>query len=88
MSAVCGAWRHMNASMSTSPRRSASFQAVSASSGLRVYGFSQSTCLPAASARIVHSWWSAFGSAITTASSSGSPRSASYESWTRSMPCS
>ena len=32
--------------------------------GCRVNGFSTSTCLPAASARIVHSKWSAFGSAM------------------------
>jgi 4-aminobutyrate aminotransferase len=32
------------------------------SAGLREYGFSQRTCLPAASARIVHSWWRPCGS--------------------------
>ena len=51
----------MNASMSTSPERSASPYASSTSAGPRLYGFSQRTCFPAASARTVHSWWSPLG---------------------------
>ena len=51
---ACAWWRHMNASASTSPARSAASKAASASSGRRVSGFSQSTCLPASSARIDH----------------------------------
>ena len=36
----------MNASMSTSPAASAASKASSTSAGVRVYGFSQRTCLP------------------------------------------
>ncbi len=59
--AVCGWWRYMNASVSTRPLASAAANASSTSAALREYGFSQSTCLPAASARIVHSWCMPFG---------------------------
>ena len=59
---ACGWWRHMNASWSTRPAASAASQAISTSSACRVYGFSQRTCLPAASAVIVQGWWSEFGS--------------------------
>ncbi len=52
----------MNASVSTSPAPAAASNASSTSAGWREYGFSQRTCLPAASARIVHSWCMPFGS--------------------------
>ena len=41
--------------------RSAASNASSASSGLRVSGFSQRTCFPAARARTDHSTWREFG---------------------------
>ena len=59
---ACAWWRHMNASASTRPLRSAASKAASASSGRRVSGFSQSTCLPASSARIDHGTCSELGS--------------------------
>ena len=52
----------MNASMSTRPAASAASNASSTSAGMRVYGFSQRTCFPAASALSVHSWCMPFGS--------------------------
>ena len=58
---ACGWWRHMNASASTRPARSAASNAACASSGRRVSGFSHSTCLPASSARIDHGTCSEFG---------------------------
>ncbi len=54
-SCVCGWCRHMNASESTSPSRSATSNASSTSSGCGDSGFSQSTCLPASRARMLHS---------------------------------
>ncbi len=48
-----------------------------ASPSLAAMGFSHRTCLPASSARIVHSQCSALGSGSYTASSSGSATSAS-----------
>ena len=51
--AVWRVCRHMNASMSTRPARSAASNASTTSSGCREYGFSHRTCLPAASAVIV-----------------------------------
>ena len=62
MRSACGWWRHMNASWRTRPAASAASQATATSSGCRVYGFSHSTCLPAASAAIVHVWCIEFGS--------------------------
>ncbi len=51
----------MNASISRRPVRSATSKASSTSAARRDIGFSQSTCLPASSARIDHSQWSEFG---------------------------
>jgi len=52
---VCGWWRHIRASMQTSPCRSATSKDGLDQLGFPLIGFSQSTCLPASSARIVHS---------------------------------
>ena len=60
--AACGWWRHMNASITITPARSAASQASSASAACREYGFSTSTCLPASIAFSVHSWCIPFGS--------------------------
>ena len=52
----------MKASDSSRPARSAASNAASISSGWRESGFSQSTCLPASTARIDHSQCIVFGS--------------------------
>ena len=52
-----GCSRYMNASMSFTPDRFAASIISAASSLLVASGFSQSTCLPAAAAAIVHSGW-------------------------------
>ena len=67
----------MKASLSSRPVRSAASNAVSTSSGCRVKGFSQRTCFPASSALIDHSTCIVFGNEMYTASTSGSPSSAS-----------
>ena len=54
----------MNASIRIRPARSAASNAPRASSGRRVSGFSQSTCLPASSARIDHGTCSELGSGM------------------------
>jgi hypothetical protein len=46
----------MKPSVRTSPAASAMSWAASTSAARVEYGFSASTCLPAASERIVHSW--------------------------------
>ena len=51
----------MNASMSSSPRSSASSNSSAASAEVIVSGFSQSTCLPASSPLRAHSRWSPLG---------------------------
>ena len=63
-SSVCGWKRHMNASISTRPARSAASNARSTCAGSRAIGFSHSTCLPASSARIDHSTCIEFGSGM------------------------
>ena len=60
--AVCGEWRHMNASMQSRSCASAVSKTASTSSGCALIGFSQSTCLPASSARLDHSQCNPFGS--------------------------
>ena len=67
----------MNASASTRSLRSAASNARSTSSGWRESGFSQSTCLPASSARTDHSTCSEFGSGMYTASTPGSASTSS-----------
>ena len=52
----------MNASMQIRRRDSAASNTASTSAGLELIGFSQSTCLPASSARIDHSQCIPFGS--------------------------
>ena len=52
----------MNASLSTRPALSAASKARSTSATERDIGFSQSTCLPASSARTDHSTCSELGS--------------------------
>ena len=52
----------MNASDRWRPARSAAANAASTSAWWRDIGFSQSTCLPASSARIDHSQCIVFGS--------------------------
>src|SRR5919206_355341 len=51
----------MKPSIRSRPARSAAAKRSSTSSGSVVSGFSQSTCLPASSARRVHSTWSEVG---------------------------
>ncbi len=62
---AASAWyRQWNASMATSPVRAATSATRRASSSLAVNGFSQSTCLPASSARIVHAAWMELGKGL------------------------
>ena len=74
---ICGLYRYMKASLSTSLARWARSKASSTSAGCREYGFSHSTCFPAARARIVQVWCRPFGSGMYTASTSGSASSSS-----------
>jgi|HubBroStandDraft_1064217.scaffolds.fasta_scaffold20946_4 hypothetical protein len=59
-----GWYRQWNASMTTSPLRSAASATRVASAALAVKGFSHSTCLPASRARRVHMACSEFGSGM------------------------
>ncbi len=52
----------MNASMQCRPRASATSKTAAISAGSLLIGFSQSTCLPASSARIDHGQCRPFGS--------------------------
>ena len=53
-SSHCGCVRTMNASAIVTPLRSRASTSARASAALSAIGFSQSTCLPASAARIVH----------------------------------
>ena len=64
MRAASGWYRQWKASISTRPARSAASAMRSASSAFEASGFSQSTCLPASRARMVHSQWSPLGSGL------------------------
>src|SRR4051794_872698 len=77
----------MNASTAIRPLRSLAAMIASASSTVIAIGFSQRTCLPASSARTVHSAWRPFGRAMYTAWTSGSARRSSYAPWTTAAPC-
>ncbi len=54
----------MKASISTRPARRAASSMRRASAAERPMGFSQSTCLPASRAAIVHSAWRWLGSGL------------------------
>jgi hypothetical protein len=76
-SMVWGWWRHIRPSMQTRPAASAASKHAAASAAVTANGFSQSTCLPARSALIVHSVWSAIGSGTYTASTASEASSCS-----------
>ena len=59
-----GWYRQWNASITTSPVRSATAATASASAAFAVNGFSQSTCFPASSAAIVQCPCRPFGSGL------------------------
>src|SRR5207253_2486695 len=65
--ACWGWWRHMKASISSTPAARHAPAMRSASAAVRANGFSHSTCLPAFAARIVHSACRLLGSAAETA---------------------
>ena len=75
----------------TAPRRTVpaaccASTSASADAGSRVKGFSQSTCLPCASAVVASCAWSSLGTHRCTTSTSGSVTSASADANARSAP--